>query len=193
MVTKLELHILKLQNWFKISLPCLRQEQRSFSICYPPLSEVRFYCFTKGTPCFLRVQFLTLFDGSPYLVLLGGRLIVFGHSLEKYERRPFWEPAANLRNHNFTFRLPSTTTSKTENLLKFLTFSSRTFKTSTKLKPSNKIPSFLRICQKLLRRRNISTIQRKKETTIQRSSYPTKRTGRGIPKYTKSIERNISI
>ena len=31
------------------------------------------------------LQFLTFFDGSPYLVLLGGRLSVLGYSLEKYE------------------------------------------------------------------------------------------------------------
>ena len=30
-------------------------------------------------------SFLTFFDGSPYLVLLGGRLTEVGHSLEKYE------------------------------------------------------------------------------------------------------------
>ena len=30
-------------------------------------------------------SFVTFFDGSPYLVLLGARLTVFGHSLEKYE------------------------------------------------------------------------------------------------------------
>ena len=50
-----------------------------------PVLGVWFYCFTNGTPCFLRVQFLTPFRGSPYLVLLGVRLTVLGHKLEKYE------------------------------------------------------------------------------------------------------------
>ena len=52
--------------------------QRSFSICYPQLSEVWFYCFPKDTPCSLR-------EGSPYLVILGARPTVLRLNLEKYE------------------------------------------------------------------------------------------------------------
>ena len=51
-----------------------------------PVLGVSFYCFTNGTPCFLRVHFLNPFGGSPYLVLLGARPTVLGHNLEKYER-----------------------------------------------------------------------------------------------------------
>ena len=36
-------------------------------------------------------SFLTFFDGSPYLVLLGGRLTVLGHCLEKYESSALFE------------------------------------------------------------------------------------------------------
>ena len=61
------------------------EKQQSFSICYPPILGVWFYCFTNSTRCFLRVQFLTPFRGSPYLVLLGVRTTVLCHNLEKYE------------------------------------------------------------------------------------------------------------
>ena len=59
--------------------------QRSFSICYPPVLGVWFYCSTNGPLCFLRVQFLTPLRRTPYLVLLGARPTVLGHNLEKYE------------------------------------------------------------------------------------------------------------
>ena len=59
--------------------------QWSFSICYPPVLGVWFYCFMNGTPCFLRVHFLTPIGGSPYLVILGARPTLLGHNLEMYE------------------------------------------------------------------------------------------------------------
>ena len=42
-----------------------------------------FDCIASRTAHF--ASFLTFFDRSPYLVLLGGRLTVLGHSLEKYK------------------------------------------------------------------------------------------------------------
>ena len=52
---------------------------------YPAVLGVKFYCFTNGTTYLVRVQFLTPFRASPYLVFLGKRLTVLGHNLEKYE------------------------------------------------------------------------------------------------------------
>ena len=134
----------------KISLPCPRRNQRSFSICYPPVLRVFFYCFTNGTPCFLRVHFLTPFGGSPFLVLLGGRLTVLGHNLEKYESskklsagqqhektKLFWSPTDNYQLWNRklqNFQLhspeilkisPNWKLNKTSNIFKFWTFSFR--------------------------------------------------------------------
>ena len=87
--------------------------QRSFSVCYPPILGVWFYCFTNGTPCFLRVHFLIHFGGSPFLVLLGGRLTVLGNNLEKYDSsekmstgrqheksKLFWSPTDNYQLWN---------------------------------------------------------------------------------------------
>ena len=107
-------------------------------------------------------SFLTFFDGSPYLVLLGGRLTVLGHSLEKYESMAiltFWAPAANTKNHNIPNLLPSTTTSKTENywkiqlsLLKYLKLQKReNFVQNSK---------FLQFRQRLPQFWNFSSIQR---------------------------------
>ena len=62
------------------------EQQRSFSVCYTSVFCAKFYCFTNGTPYLLRVQILTLFRGSPYLVLRGVRLTVLGQNIEKYER-----------------------------------------------------------------------------------------------------------
>ena len=77
----LELHILELQNF--VDMP-ETDGNEAFLFVTPPLSEFDFYYLTNGTPCFLRVQFLTPFRGSPYLVLFGVKLTVFDHNLEKY-------------------------------------------------------------------------------------------------------------
>ena len=116
----------------------------AFLFVTPPLSEVWFYCFPNGTPSFNFWRFLTdhhiwcsLAEGAPYLVI----------ALKSTRARPFWAPATNTKNHNWLDRLPSTTTSKTAKLLKFLILSSRTFKNFRKLKLSYQIPNFLKICQ----------------------------------------------
>ena len=83
----------------------------------PPVLGVWFYCLTNGTPCFLRVQFLTTFRGSPYLVLLGLPYLVI--TLKNTRARKNWAPAANRRNHDSPDRLPSTTNSEIKKLLKF--------------------------------------------------------------------------
>ena len=51
----------------------------------PPRSRSLILLLHEGTPCFLKVHFLTPFGGSPYLVLFGARTTVLGHNLEKYE------------------------------------------------------------------------------------------------------------
>ena len=55
-----------------------------FHLLPPALGGLILLLPERHTLLFL-VQFLTLFDRSPYLVLLGARLTVLGHSLEKYE------------------------------------------------------------------------------------------------------------
>ena len=97
----------------------------------PPVFGAQFYCFTNGTPCFQRVHFLTLFGGSPYLVLLGARPTVLGHNLEKYKssERSSGEPA-NSWNHNSPDRLPLTTQTETKENWKFQLSPPKIFKTS---------------------------------------------------------------
>ena len=57
--------------------------KRSFSICYPPPRSRIFILLLHERHTFF--IFLTLFDRSPYLVLLGARPTVLRHSPEKYE------------------------------------------------------------------------------------------------------------
>ena len=81
----------------------------------PPVLGVWFYCFTNGTPCFLRFQFMTFFRGSVYLVLLGVGPTLLGHNLEKYESseklsgRP---PTVKIITLLITYRQLRTQTSK---------------------------------------------------------------------------------
>ena len=75
---------------FKISLTCSVQITTKLLYLLPPVLGVKFYCFTNGTPYLLRVQFLTPFRRSPYLVLLGVKLTVVGHNLEKTKARKNW-------------------------------------------------------------------------------------------------------
>ena len=110
----------------------------------PPRSRILILLLHEKHTFFIFWRFLTdhhiwcsLAEGLPYLVI----------ALKSTKARSFWTPAANTKAHNWLDRLPSTTTSKTAESLKFLIFSSRTFKISRKLKPSNKIPSFLKIIQ----------------------------------------------
>ena len=99
-----------------------------------PVLGVWFYCSTNGTPCFLRVQFLTSLKRSPYLVLLGARPTVLGHNLEKYER-----------NLNSPDRLPSTTNTETEKQWKFQLSLLKNFETSEiwKLQQTSQTSSIL--------------------------------------------------
>ena len=59
-----------------------RDNNEAFLFVTPPRSRI-FIFFASRKAQFL--HFLTLFDRSPYLVLLGARPTVLGHSLEKYE------------------------------------------------------------------------------------------------------------
>ena len=138
-------------------------KQRSFSICYPPFSEFWFYCFTNGTPSLIFWRFLTdhhiwssLAEGLPYLVI----------ALKSTRARKNWAPAANTTDHNFLDRLPSTTTSRTNNYWKFLL----SLPKSSKLQ---KIENFKLNCKFLHFLAKTSSILEylfysKTETTIQR-------------------------
>ena len=112
----------------------------------------------NSTPYLLRVQFLTPFRGSPYLVLLGVRLTVLGHKLEKYERseklsgRP---PTAKIIILLTAYRQLRPKKSKT---LK-IQLSLETLKTST-----------LRNIHKVLLSQTLELLYLEKEPIIQRTS-----------------------
>ena len=72
---------MKLQNFVDM----LNTNKNEAFLFATPVLGVKFHCFTNGTPYILRVQFLTPFRGSPYLLLRGLRLTILGHNLEKYE------------------------------------------------------------------------------------------------------------
>ena len=76
------------------------------------------------------LHFLTLFDRSPYLVLLGGKLTVLGHNLEKYESSAILSgrpPTVKIITFLIAYRQPPPPKQK---LTKILTFSSKIFETS---------------------------------------------------------------
>ena len=88
------------------------------------------------------LHFLTFFDGSPYLVLLGGRLTVLGHSLAKYESSAILSgrpPTVKIITFLIAYRqLPPLKQKHTQNS-NFLFKNLRTFR---KLGTLYKIPNF---------------------------------------------------
>ena len=116
--------------------------------------------FLFVTPCSRRLilllperhtllQFLTFFDGSPYLVLLGGKLTVLGHSLEKYEssalfvRRP---PTRKIITFLIAYRQPPPPKQKNTENSNSLFQSLQNFR---KLRTLNQIPNFFNLGKNL--------------------------------------------
>ena len=77
-----------------------------------PFSDFDFIASRKAN----LLHFLTLFDRSPYLVLLGARPTVLGHSLEKYESSAILSgrpPTVKIITSLIAYRQPQTLKLKT--------------------------------------------------------------------------------
>ena len=115
-----------------------------FYLLPPPFSDFDFIASRKAH----LLHFLKLFDGSPYLVLLGGRLTALGHSLEKYESSAILNAG---RQHEklitdlIAYRQPPPPKQRKNPNSKFSL--QELSKSQENKKPSNKIPSFLKISQ----------------------------------------------
>ena len=76
----MEVHILKLQNF--VAMP-QTDSNEDFLFVTPPPRSGSLVLFLHERYTLLSES--SLFEGSPFLVLPGGRLTVLGHNLEKYE------------------------------------------------------------------------------------------------------------
>ena len=117
-VTKLELHILKLQNFNAMPET---DNNELFYLSPPTALGVWLYCFTNGTPCFMRVHFLTPFGGPRFLVLVGGSPWKV-RELGKIERRP---PTRELITFLIAYRQLPTLKMKTSKISTLFSWNSK--------------------------------------------------------------------
>ena len=88
------------------------------------------------------LHFLTLFDRSPYLVLLGARPTVLGHNLEKYESSAILSgrpPTVKIVTFLIAYRQPPPPKQKLAENSNFL---SQNLRNLRKLRTLNQIPNF---------------------------------------------------
>ena len=132
------------------------------------------------------LHFLTLFDRPPYLVLLGARLTVLGHNLEKYESSAILSgrpPTRKIITFLIAYRQPPPPKQKrTENS----NFLFKNLRNSRKLRTSYKNPNFFNFGQDSSDL-GISLLS-KDRTTIQR---PKGKNCKMV--YTEIIEQTVSV
>ena len=149
------MHILKLQNF--VAMP--QTDINDAFLVVTPRS--RSFDFIVSRTAHL-LHFLTLFDRSPYLVLLGARPTVLGHNLEKYESSAILSAGRQHEKKIITFliayRQPPPPKQKLTENSNFLFKSSKLQKIEN-FKPNSK---FLQFWPEPLRFWNISTIPRQK-------------------------------
>ena len=135
----------------------------------PPPPPFSYFDFIASRKAHL-LHFLTLFDRSPYLVLLGARPTVLCHSLEKYESSAFLSgrpPTVKIITFPIAYRQPPPLKAKSSNFPTFFSYNFRNFgkfklslRNFRKSRILYKIPNLFDFEQDSSDFGNISSIQR---------------------------------